>query len=128
MTGYILRAFLFFFTLWVRTRVDVMQHHTTQHNATKNRIVNDCKKMKAILHNTRGKTQYPKTQTLWKKLMVPPNNCPFNVRIPLPSQIITKTPPKAAPFCDSLALNPKVKARIIHKSKGPHKSQFFNSF
>ena len=38
-----------------------------------------------------GKTQYPSTQTDWKKLIVPPSNCALIVTMADPTETRTKT-------------------------------------
>ena len=60
-----------------------------------------------------GKTQYPITQTDWKKLMVPPSNCAFIVTIADPAQTRTKTEAntKAAWFVGAR------KERMIERTK-----------
>ena len=39
----------------------------------------------------RGNKQYPSKQILWKKVIVPPSNWPFNEITAPPNQTITKT-------------------------------------
>jgi hypothetical protein len=64
----------------------------------------------------RGKTQYPRTQTLWKKdlrkqirtacndrYMFPPSKAPLIVTTAAPHQTSTKTAAKARDFCVSAA-------------------------
>ena len=73
-----------------------------------------------------GKTQYPNTQTDWKKEMVPPKSCALIVTTADPNQTAQKTAANTSEACPTGALKDNKTAKPKHTIKGPHKSQSFN--
>ena len=68
------------------TLVDQAKHVPTTANRSKKLLVKACKSKHAKAPQSRGKIEYPKTQTLWKKLMRPPRSCAFSVTMAAPAQ------------------------------------------
>lgn len=73
-----------------------------------------------------GKTQYPNTQTDWKKEIVPPKSCAFTVTTADPNHTAQKTAAKTRLACPAGALNDSKTANAKQTINGPHKSQSFN--
>ena len=68
------------------TLVDQAKHVPTTASRSKKLLVKACKSKHANAPQSRGKIEYPNTQTLWKKLMRPPRSCAFNVTMAAPAQ------------------------------------------
>ena len=68
------------------TRVDQAKHVPTTASLNRKLLVSACSNKHANAPQSRGKIEYPKTQTLWKKLMRPPNNWAFKVTMAAPAQ------------------------------------------
>ena len=68
------------------TLVDQAKHVPTTASLNKKLLVKACKSKYANAPQSRGKIEYPSTQTLWKKLMRPPRSCAFSVTMAAPAQ------------------------------------------
>ena len=68
------------------TRVDQAKHVPTTASLNRKLLVNAWRSKHAKAPQSRGKIEYPKTQTDWKKLMRPPRSCAFKVTIAAPAQ------------------------------------------
>ena len=75
----------------------------------------------------RGNMQYPKTQTLWKKEILPPKSWALRVTMPEPIQKMKNTLAKMTISCEGGADRLSIMLSWRHNSKGPHKSQFLSS-
>ena len=68
------------------TRVDQAKHVPTTASRRRKLLVSAWSNKQANAPQSRGKIEYPNTQTLWKKLMRPPRSCAFSVTMAAPAQ------------------------------------------
>mmetsp|Transcript_13872 Transcript_13872/g.14415 ORF Transcript_13872/g.14415 Transcript_13872/m.14415 type:complete len:127 (-) Transcript_13872:371-751(-) len=74
-----------------------------------------------------GNTQYPKTQRLCNKETLDPSKFPFIETTTPPMKTITNIVTNTSPLSSVSFSVEIIKHKMRVRSKGPHKSQFFNS-
>ena len=70
----------------------------------------------------RGKTQYPSTQTDWKKEIFPPSSFAFNVTTNAPHQIMTNTAANTSEVWSAGAFKLSTTDSMRQSSSGPQRS------